>query len=79
MLSAAEIIREAVALKLPSAQRAALAERLIKSLDSLDDAETERLWVEEAEQRYQAYKEGRLSARPAEEAVQYVQERLRFP
>ncbi len=53
--------------------------RLIKSLDPLDDAETERLWVEEAERRYQAYKEGRLSARPAEEAVQYVQERLRFP
>ncbi len=67
---------EAEALKLPVAQRAALAERLIESLDSLDDAENERLWVEEAERRYQAYREGRLSARSAAEAIQRAQSRL---
>ena len=65
------------ALMLPVSERAALAERLIESLDSLDDAETERLWVEEAERRYQAYKQGRLSARPAAEAIQSAQARLR--
>jgi len=68
---------EVSALMLPVSERAALAERLIESLDSLDDAETERLWVEEAERRYQAYKQGRLSARPAAEAVRNAQARLR--
>lgn len=68
---------EASALMLPVAERAALAERLIESLDTLDDAETERLWVEEAERRYQAYKQGRLSARSAAEAIQNAQARLR--
>jgi len=67
---------EALALLLPVAERAALAERLIESLDALDDAETERLWVEEAERRYHAYKQGRLSARPAAEAIQDAQARL---
>jgi hypothetical protein len=68
---------EAAAMMLPVAQRAALAERLIESLDSLDDAETERLWVEEAERRYQAYKQGCLAARPADEAIQNAQARFR--
>lgn len=68
---------ETAALMLPVAQRAALAERLIESLDSLDDPETERLWVEEAERRYQAYKQGCLSARDATEAIRDAQARLR--
>lgn len=68
---------EEAALKLPAGQRAALAERLIASLDTLDDAEAERLWVEEAERRFRAYKEGRLSARPASEAIQDAMARLR--
>lgn len=67
----------ASALLLPVAERAALAERLIESLDSLDDAETERLWVEEAERRYQAYRKGCLSARSASEAIRDAQARFR--
>ncbi len=67
---------EASALKLPLAERAALAERLIESLDVLDDPENERLWVEEAERRYKAYKQGRLPARSAQEAIRDA--RLRF-
>ena len=43
-----------------------LAEHLIVSLDRLDDAQNEQLWLEEAERRYQAYKDGRISARSAE-------------
>jgi putative addiction module component (TIGR02574 family) len=54
------------ALKLPPQERARLAERLIASLDEIDEAECERLWIEEAEHRYQLYKTGRLSSRPAE-------------
>jgi putative addiction module component (TIGR02574 family) len=68
---------EAKALSLPASDRAALAERLIASLDHLDDAENERLWAEEAERRYQAYKAGRLTAKPAEEALQQARARLR--
>ena len=51
---------EAKALSLPASDRAALAERLIASLDNLDDAENERLWVEEAQRRYDAFKKGSL-------------------
>ena len=60
---------EAQDLRLTPAERAILAERLIESLDSLDGAENERLWIVEAERRYQAYKQGELSAKPAEEAL----------
>ncbi len=68
---------EVSALRLPIAERAALAERLIQSLDSPDDAETERLWVDEAERRYQAYKQGSLSARSADGAIQDARARFR--
>jgi len=54
---------EEQALKLPSSERAVLAHRLIASLDETDEAEIERLWVEEAERRYQEYKKGRISSR----------------
>ena len=52
-------------LKLPASQRARLAQRLIASLDENDPAENERLWVEEAERRYQEYKKGRIDSRSA--------------
>jgi putative addiction module component (TIGR02574 family) len=61
---------EAQAMRLSAHERASLAARLIASLDELDDAEIERLWAEEAERRYQAYKQDRISARPAEEAIE---------
>ena len=60
---------EAQALKLPAHERAALAERLIASLDALDEAENERLWLEEAERRYQEYRQGNIEARPFSEAL----------
>jgi putative addiction module component (TIGR02574 family) len=60
---------EAQALKLPPKERAVLAEHLIASLDSLDDAENERLWLEEADRRYQEFKKGNVSARPAEDVL----------
>ena len=58
---------EAAALKLPPGARARLSEQLIASLDNLDTAETERLWAEEAERRYQAYQAGKIPARVAED------------
>ena len=63
-------------LKLPAAERAALVEHLIESLDFLDDAENERLWVEEAERRYQAYKQGLVSARPVVDAIREARARI---
>jgi putative addiction module component (TIGR02574 family) len=39
--------------------RAALAERLLASLDELDEEEAERLWAEEAQRRLQEYRAGR--------------------
>ncbi len=60
---------EARALQLSAKERALLAERLIASLEAPDDAEVERLWIDEALRRSKAYAAGTLSARPAEDVV----------
>lgn len=60
---------EAVALKLPPADRATLAERLIASLDELSDEQNEQLWLDEADRRYRKYKTGMLSSRSAEDVL----------
>jgi len=49
---------ETHALKLAPKERAILAERLITSLDSLNESENEHLWVEEAERRYKGFRKG---------------------
>ena len=67
---------EASALKLSASDRAALASRLVESLDSLDEADVERLWVEEAERRHEAYTQGRLSSRPAADVLRDARARL---
>lgn len=68
---------EEQALQLPPHDRAILAEHLIASLDELNAAENERVWVEEAERRYQAYKEGEITARSVEEAIRDVRARIK--
>lgn len=65
------------ALKLSVKDRALLAEHLIASLDSIDDSENERLWVEEAERRYQEYKNGNISARPAASVIHDARARIK--
>lgn len=57
---------EEEALQLPSHDRAQLAEYLIKSLDEEADPEAEKLWLEEAERRYQEYKQGKVKTKPAD-------------
>jgi len=69
-----ELASEALQMSVDS--RAALAKRLLESLDELTPEEYERLWVEEAARRYQQLKAGtarsiasedvfaRLDARP---------------
>ena len=65
MLSKIKEIEEE-ALRLPSRERAQLAEHLISSLDEEEDPEAEKLWIEEAERRYREYKEGKVKAKPSE-------------
>ena len=67
---------EAKALALPVSQRALLAQHLLASLDELDEQENERLWLEEAQRRYHAYKTGILSSRDAFEAISDMRDRL---
>jgi len=56
---------EQEAKQLPAADRAHLAHSLIASLDIGEDTEAEELWLQEAERRYQAYRQGRLASKPA--------------
>ena len=42
--------------------RAALAERLLASLDELSEEEAECLWAEEAQRRLEEYRTGRAKA-----------------
>ena len=58
---------EEEAFSLSAQERARLALNLIKSLDNDDDADAEGLWLQEAERRYQEYREGKLRDRPADD------------
>jgi putative addiction module component (TIGR02574 family) len=59
-----------LALALPPESRAALAEKLLESLDSSNDAEIKAAWAEEAENRIEAYGRDELKAIPAEQVFQ---------
>ena len=67
---------EAQALTLPVAQRALLAQHLSGRLDDVDEQENERLWLEEAERRFKAYKAGTLSSRDAFDAIAEMRRNL---
>lgn len=62
--------------RLPSHERAKLAEQLINSLDDEEDPEAEKLWLEEAERRYREYKKGMVKAKPAESVFEEVRSKL---
>jgi putative addiction module component (TIGR02574 family) len=53
------------AMRLSVDKRAALAERLLASLDDLDEAESDRIWAEEAQRRLAGFRAGRARAVPA--------------
>ncbi|MBF0202504.1 MAG: addiction module protein, partial [Desulfamplus sp.] len=67
---------ETEALSLPVSQRALLAQHLLASLSDLDEQENERLWLEEAQRRYHAYKAGTFSSRDAFESISDMRGRL---
>lgn len=62
-----EIKREA--LRLHPEERAHLARELLNSLDTLTDAELERLWVEEAARRDSELDSGRAVSSPADDVL----------
>jgi hypothetical protein len=69
----------ALAMALPEQSRAVLAIKLIASLDS-EPAESleavERAWVEVAEKRMQDIKSGKVTTRPAHEAMGEIRARF---
>ncbi len=55
--------------KLPLKDRAALAKKIVKSLDDLSETELEALWAEEAERRLDELEQGMETEIPAEEVL----------
>ncbi|HEY6323373.1 MAG TPA: addiction module protein [Thermoanaerobaculia bacterium] len=62
-----DLEEEALELKLDD--RAALAEKLLRSLEGISDAENERLWLAEAERRLLEIQSGQIETLPGEEVL----------
>lgn len=65
MANLADVLGNALSLEVRD--RAALAERLLASLEELTEEETNRLWAEETQRRLEEYRAGRAQAVQAEE------------
>jgi putative addiction module component (TIGR02574 family) len=63
---------ESDALQLSIKERARLIRRLIISLESENDGDVEQLWLDEAEMRLAAYRNGETSTRPGEEVFEAI-------
>ncbi len=71
-----EILTEILAL--PSAERADLALRILETLDDrLSDENAEAVWAAEISRRIEALEAGRAKTVSAEEALSWVESRLR--
>jgi putative addiction module component (TIGR02574 family) len=71
MTSSVDAILHA-ALLLPPENRAALAEKLLESLDEESQKEICDAWAEEVESRIRAFEQGALKAIPGSEVLQSV-------
>ena len=67
---------EAAALSLDLSGRAALAEKLLRSLEDLSQEEIEQLWADEALRRDQELDAGKAKARDCEEVLRELQTRF---
>ena len=67
MPSAEEIFTAALAL--PPDNRAALAEKLLESLEEKERSEIDAAWADEAERRIQAFQQNALKAIPGDEVI----------
>ncbi len=70
-----EVFRNA--LNLDVEDRAALAHKLLVSLEELSEEEADRLWADEAQRRLEEYRAGRARAVPAEEVVKKAERLFR--
>lgn len=57
-------------------EKAALARILIEELDTSVDPDVERLWLEEAQRRYDAFVKGKIEARPGDQVMQRARNRV---
>ena len=73
--SVAELEQEAR--HLPTQDRALLAQHLIASIDPGEDLDAEAAWLEEAERRYQAYRKGKLTAKPVDQVFREIKSQLK--
>jgi putative addiction module component (TIGR02574 family) len=60
------------ALALPSEERASLADRLVESLDPVDDSNVRQLWTAEARHRLDEIRSRRVKTIPGDEALARV-------
>ena len=58
------------ALTLPADSRAAIAARLLESLDDEEQQENNEAWAKEAETRLDAYDQGLMSAIPGKKVIE---------
>jgi len=72
MSKGAQLLEEA--LSLPPTERAQLAEQILTSLDLREQSEIDVLWAQEAEERLDAFEEGRLKAVPAAEVFRGIRQ-----
>jgi len=70
-----EVFKSALSLNVQD--RAALAQRLLASLEELSEEEADRLWADEAQRRLEEYRAGRAVAVPAEEVVKRAERLFR--
>jgi len=69
-LSIEQIVEEALAL--PGEARARLADRLVESLDPVENECFRKLWLEEALRRRDEVRSGRVKTIPAQEVLKRV-------
>ena len=66
---------EAAALQLPEEGRARLAQALLSSLSEPSENETEQIWAEEAERRYQEIRRGDVEVQDSDEVFREARAR----
>ena len=70
-----EVLKSALSLKLDD--RAALAEKLLASLDDLGEEEAERVWAEEAQKRREEYRSGQAGSVKADDVAKKAERLFR--
>ena len=70
-----EVLKSALSLNVDD--RAAVAEKLLASLDDLNEEQSDRLWTEEASRRREQFREGRAGAVEAHDVAKKAKKLFR--